>query len=70
MKIKDWFLWLIEAVLWYGALYVTLYSVKNDVNLLKSALIILVLVYGASITCPLIRHSGAWKATWQKDKQI
>jgi len=67
MKPKDWFLWVVEAILWYAALYLAFYTIKSDVNLFQNALIILILAYGASVACPLIRHSGAWKATWQKN---
>jgi len=68
MKTRDWFLWIVEALLWYAALYLAFYTIKNDANLSQNTLIILALAYGASVACPLIRNSGAWKATWQKDK--
>lgn len=66
MSLKDWLLALVEAALWYVFLYYLLFSIKNDVDLFKSALTLLVIAYLASISCPLVRHSGAWLRTWGK----
>lgn len=67
MSIKDWFFALIEAALWYVFLYYFLFSVKNEVNLYQSAFVLLAIAYLASISCPLVRHSGAWLRTWKKE---
>lgn len=69
MKPKDKFLAVVEAALWYVVTYYTLYSIKNDVNLYQSALIILVLAYLAAWACPLIRHSEPWKRTFGKKSE-
>lgn len=66
MSIKDWFLALVEAALWYVFIYYFLFSIKHDVNLFQSALSLLVIAYLASISCPLVRHSGGWLRAWGK----
>lgn len=65
MKLMNKALALVEAGLWYGALYYFLYSIKHDVNLYQSALIILVLGYAASVACPWFRSTAAWQKMWQ-----
>jgi hypothetical protein len=66
MNIKDWILSFVEAALWYCMIYYSLFSIKNPVNLYHSALIILVLVYAATIACPFVRHMQAWKDLWKE----
>ncbi len=61
MKTKDWVLAAIEAFLWYNFIYYFLYSIKTDVDLSKNAFILLLLGYAASICCPWVRHTQAWK---------
>ena len=65
MKLMNMILAAVEACLWYGALYYFLYSIKNDVNLYLSALILLILVYGAGMSCPWFRNTAAWAKMWQ-----
>lgn len=67
MSTKDWLLALVEAALWYVFLYYFLFSVKNEVNLYQSAFALLAIAYLASISCPLVRHSGAWRRAWRKE---
>jgi hypothetical protein len=64
MSTKDIVLSFVEAVCWYGLIYTLLYSIKHDVNLYTSALIMLGFVYVGSVSSPFFRHSGAWKAMW------
>lgn len=66
MKTKDWFLFVVEVLAWFGFIYYLLYSVKNDVNLIQSAVILLVLMYVAMIACPWVRNSCGWKGMWEK----
>lgn len=67
MKTKNLFLAVVEAILWFTFIYYTLYSIKNDVNIIQSALILLVILYLASWSCPLIRNSEGWRRTWGKE---
>ncbi|MFQ6119988.1 MAG: hypothetical protein ACE5KE_08895 [Methanosarcinales archaeon] len=66
MNVKDWFLTGVEAVVWYGFIYYTLYSIKNDVNLFVSALILLALAYIGTISCPWFRQTKAFKELFGK----
>ncbi|NOY15238.1 MAG: hypothetical protein GXP43_03405 [bacterium] len=61
MKAETWFWGIVEAVLWYGFIYYLLYSIKNPVELWKSALVLMVLSYLAILACPWFRQTDAWK---------
>lgn len=65
MKTSNMVLGVIEAVFWYGTVYYTLYSIKNDVNLFVSAFIIIILVYAAGFSCPFVRSTEAWQKMWR-----
>lgn len=55
-------LWaIIEAVIWYLFFYYLLYAVKTDVGLGQSALILLILAYVGTVTCPWLRQTEAWR---------
>ena len=66
MKSKDWFLAVVEAVIWYGFIYYLLYTIKNPADLWQSALILLGLAYLGTISCPWLRNTEAWKRMWKK----
>ena len=66
MNAKDWFLTGIEILVWYGFIYYLLYSIKNPVNLFVSTLILLVLVYIGTISCPWFRKTDAFKRMLKK----
>lgn len=55
MDSKYWSWMIGEAVLWYFFMYYLLYSIKNPTNLWLSALILLVLGYLGTLTCPWLR---------------
>lgn len=40
----------------FGMIYVLLYAIKNDVNLIVISLVIVALFYVAIYYCPLVRH--------------
>lgn len=69
MSTKNWVMAIVEAVLWYLFIYYLLWSVKNDVSVAQSALILLALAYAASISCPWFRNSGGWLRLWKKDQR-
>jgi len=60
MTKRDYFFSVLEAVFWYAFLYFFLYSIKYDVNLFVMSFVLLVLVYAASISCPLMRYTSVW----------
>lgn len=66
MKAKDAILSIAEAIMWFAFLYYLLFSIKNDVNLVQSAIILLIIGYLGAWACPLIRNSEGWKKTWGK----
>ncbi len=66
MSTKNWFLAIIETVLWYAFIYYFLYSLKNPVNLGQSAFILLVIGYLATLFCPWFQETDAWKRMWKK----
>lgn len=66
MKTKDWILGAVEMSAWYALAYTLLYSIKHDVNLYWSALIMVALMYLGGISCPIVRHLQAWKDMWRE----
>lgn len=64
---KDWMLAGVELVLWYAWIYIFMYTIKNDVNLYFASFALLVIMYAAAISCPLVRHSKAWRRLFGKD---
>ncbi len=66
MKIKDRILGFVEIGAWYALVYTLLYSIKHDVNLYVSSLIIVALIYIGGISCPIVRHLQAWKDMWKE----
>ena len=66
MKKIDWFLLILEGILWYGFIYMLLLSIKNPIPIWQSALILLALAYGGMICCPWFRNTNAWKKMWKK----
>ncbi|MFI5333279.1 MAG: hypothetical protein ACHQVS_04225 [Candidatus Babeliales bacterium] len=62
MKLMDKVLALVEAALRGVSIYYFLYCIKNDdINLVQSSVILLVLGYAAAFACPWFRHTNAWK---------
>ena len=61
MNAKDWVLTGVEVITWYGFIYYMLYSIKNPVNLFASTLVLLVLAYVGTISCPWFRRTSAFK---------
>jgi len=54
----------------FGLIYVFLYAIKNDVNLVVMSLVIVALLYVAMYYCPLIRHfAGEKPAKKSKNKK-
>lgn len=66
MKMSDKVLGLVQATAWYALIFTILYSIKYDVNLYISSLIILVLFLLGMTSCPLVRHTQAWKDAWRE----
>ena len=60
MTMTDWMFVGVDAALWYTFLYYFLYSIKKDVNLFKSAFVLLIILYAAFIACPWMRATDAW----------
>ncbi len=61
MKLTDWFLSIIELVLWYGFFYHLLDAINNPSNLYLSALILTIISTAAILICPWFRNTDAWK---------
>lgn len=61
MNVNDWIAAIVEAGLWYTFFYYLLYAIKTPVSLVNSAAILVVIMYAASIICPLLRETDAWK---------
>lgn len=66
MRLKNLLLGIVEFALWYWFIYFALYTIKNPVDLVGSALILLVTAYLAAWACPLVRNSDGWRRTWGK----
>ncbi|MFH1643783.1 MAG: hypothetical protein ABIA74_01270 [bacterium] len=66
MKTVDWLFSILEAILWYGFIYLFIFTIKNPVNLWLNSFILLILLYVASISCPWFRNTDAWKKLWKK----
>lgn len=66
MSTKDIIWGIIEAVIWYAFVYYLLYALKNPVDLRLAALILLVLVYLGTVTCPLVHKMDAWRRIWKE----
>ena len=66
MKAINWLFAGIEATLWYCFIFYFLYAVRHETNLYVSAFILLSLVYTASMSCPFIRSTDAWKRMWER----
>ncbi len=66
MSTKNWFLAVIEAIVWFGFIYYLLYSIKNPVNLWMSAVILLALFYIGTLLCPWFRQTKAFKDMLKK----
>ena len=60
MTLKNKFLSVVEAGLWYLFAYYALYAVKNPVSIGKAALILIALAYAAAVACPIFRNSSGW----------
>ncbi len=68
MKTKNLFFGAVEGVIWFAFIYYLLYAIKNPVELWQASLILLVLVYLGTISCPLVRSTDAWKRMFKDDK--
>lgn len=64
---KDWILSGVEFVLWYLFICIGLYAIKNPVNIYVVAGLLLVIMYAAAISCPLVRHSKPWRRLFHKE---
>jgi hypothetical protein len=69
MNATEWFWTVVEAVIWYFFIYYLLFAVQNEVNLWTASLVLLVLAYLGTITCPWFRKTDAWKRLWGKEQQ-
>ncbi len=56
-----WRLFIGEAVVWILFAYYALFSIKNEVNLWTSAVILVALCYLAFYLCPWFRETAAYK---------
>jgi len=65
MRMQDWMLTAVEGLSWYAFMYYLLYSIKNPVVLWQSAFVLLLLMYIAGISCPLVRFSRSWQRMWE-----
>ncbi len=61
MKSIDWFLSVLELVIWYGFFYCLLNAIVNPSNLYVSALILTILSTAGILICPWFRNTSAWK---------
>lgn len=61
MKSTDWFLSIVELVLWYEFFYYLLDAITNPSNLYASALVLTVISTVAVLICPWFRQTDAWK---------
>jgi len=66
MNSKDWVLTIVEAVVWYVFILYTLYAIKNPVDLYVGALVLLILAYIGTISCPWFRRTKAFKELVKK----
>lgn len=64
MNLKNKFFAVVEAVLWYLFAYYAVYAVKNPVHIGLSALVLVVLAYGAAVACPILRNSSGWRRVY------
>ena len=65
MKLMDRLLLVVEAAAWYFFFFYLVFSIKMPVNLYYSSLILLALFYIASVSCPWLRNTDAWKKMWK-----
>jgi len=68
MTKKDDILSVIEAILWYVFIYLFIYTIKHEVNLFLMSFILLVLIYAASVSCPIMRNTDAWIRLFGKNR--
>jgi hypothetical protein len=68
MDIKNTYYFVIATLAIYLFIYYTLISIKYDLNLYFSALILLVLLYIGIFTCPLIREGECFKSFFKKKR--
>ena len=68
MTSKKWALAILEAILWYGALYALIGTIQGKYELWLGALIVLGLGYAAAFACPLLKESDEWKRLWKKNE--
>ena len=66
MKTTDYFWAVVEAVCWYTFIYLTLYAIKNPVDLYQYSLYLLVILYVGTVSCPWFRNTDAWQKLWKK----
>lgn len=66
MTTKNWLSAAVEAGLWYAFIYYFLYAIKNPVDLVQSAIVLVIIMYTASMMCPLLRETDAWKRLWKQ----
>jgi hypothetical protein len=65
MSLHNWILTVVEASFWYAFLCYGLYSIKHEVNIFVSALLLLFFLYGAVIFSPFVRSTDAWHRMMQ-----
>ncbi len=57
---KNFIWWIVELIIWFVFFYLTLYSIKNPVNLGgMSFLLVLIASFGV-FASPLTRHLSIW----------
>jgi len=67
MSKKNWLWWIVEAILWYVWIYFFLYTIKNNIDISVAALILLIIGYLATLSCPWFRNTGAWQRLTDKE---
>lgn len=66
MMIRDWLIVSIEMCIWYAFVYTILYTIKHDVNLYVSTLVILVLLYIVRVAFPVFALLQVWQDLWKE----
>ncbi|MFC1842508.1 hypothetical protein ACFLYU_02525 [Candidatus Dependentiae bacterium] len=66
MTKKEYGFGFLEAIFWFLFIYVLIYSIKKDVNLFVMSFVLLALMSAATMFCPLIRETDAWKKLFKK----
>ncbi len=61
MRGIDWVWSGVDLGLWYLFIYYWLYTLENEVELARAAVVLLVLLVAAVVACPWFRRTEAWR---------